>query len=132
MWRAETFARYLPGAGVHDAHSIYFKVLGEHGWIGLILFCAIGLMVWRSAGRVANEAARRPDQAELGALARMIQVSLAAFAVGGAFLGLSYFDLYWHLVAVVVICRSLMGSEIAERAAAGEPARNRSSLQSNA
>ena len=35
LWTEETFERYAPGKNTHDAHSIYFKVLAEHGWIGL-------------------------------------------------------------------------------------------------
>ena len=34
--RPEMFARYAPDPDdVHDAHSIYFEVLGEHGFVGL-------------------------------------------------------------------------------------------------
>ena len=50
----------------------------------------------------------------------MTQVSLAAFAVGGAFLGLSYFDLYWNLVAILVVAKLLLESSIAP--SASEPA----------
>jgi hypothetical protein len=37
----------------------------------------------------------------------MIQVSLLAYLVGGAFLSLAYFDLPWHLIAIVLICHRL-------------------------
>ena len=32
------FNRYFPGEVAHAAHSIYFQVLGEHGFIGLFLY----------------------------------------------------------------------------------------------
>ena len=35
----------------------------------------------------------------------MIQVGLAGYAVGGAFLSLTYFDLPYYLVAVLAITR---------------------------
>ena len=38
-------------------------------------------------------------------LAAMIQVSLIGYAVGGAFLGLAYFDIPYLLVAFVVILK---------------------------
>ena len=38
-------------------------------------------------------------------LVRMAQVSLAGYAVGGAFVSLVYFDLPYHLMAIVVIWR---------------------------
>ena len=36
-------------------------------------------------------------------LARMLQVSVIGYATSGAFLGLAYFDLYYHLIAFVVL-----------------------------
>lgn len=39
----------------------------------------------------------------MGDLSRMIQVSFVAYASGGAFLSLAYFDLPWHLLAIVVL-----------------------------
>ena len=50
------FERYAPGAdeydatsdGVFVAHSIYFQVLGEHGFVGLALFLALGIVSWRT------------------------------------------------------------------------------------
>ena len=85
-----------------------FVWMAEHGWIGLMLFLGIGLMTWRTATWIIRQAKDRPDLAWLSDLSRSIQVSLVAFAGGGAFLGLSYFDLYWHLVAMVVIGKVLM------------------------
>jgi probable O-glycosylation ligase (exosortase A-associated) len=109
MWSDQTFQRYSPdNTTPHDAHSIYFKVLGEHGWIGLALFLAIGLMTWFTGTWIIRHARGHPDLRWLSDFARMIQVSLAAFAAGGAFLGLSYFDLYWHLVAMLVIGKMIL------------------------
>ena len=52
----------IPGGVARVAHSIYFQVLGEHGFLGLILFCALLLSTWRSLGRVKTSSAaeRRP------------------------------------------------------------------------
>jgi len=109
LWTSDTFDRYSPERNtVHDAHSIYFKVLAEHGWIGLILFLGIGVSAWRTGSRIIRQTRDRPDLEWLSSLARTIQVSLAAYATGGAFLGLSYFDLYWHLVALMVLGRELL------------------------
>ena len=50
--------------------------------------------------------------ADINLLARMIQVSLVAYMTGGAFLSLAYFDLPWHLIAMVLILqRSLESPE---------------------
>ncbi len=45
----EVFRRYLPEyERTHAAHSIYFQVLGEHGFVGLALFVLFWLLTWRS------------------------------------------------------------------------------------
>ena len=39
----ETFARYAPNPyDFHDAHSIYFEVMAEHGFIGFTMFMLLG------------------------------------------------------------------------------------------
>lgn len=85
------------------AHSIYFQVLGEHGWIGLALFVALGLLTWRMASRIRKRAGSHPDTRWAAQLAGMCQVSLVAYAVGGAFLSLAYFDLPYNIMVIVVV-----------------------------
>jgi probable O-glycosylation ligase (exosortase A-associated) len=54
-----TFALYAPDPDdVHDSHSIYFEVLGEHGFVGLGIFLALALMTWRTASWVIGRAHR--------------------------------------------------------------------------
>jgi probable O-glycosylation ligase (exosortase A-associated) len=115
LWTQEAFDRYSPDyREPHDAHSIYFKVLGEHGWLGLALFCVIGVLAWRTGSAIIRRTAGIEELRWLSELARMIQVSLAAYATGGAFLSLSYFDLYWHLVALLVLGNALVRQHLAQ------------------
>jgi probable O-glycosylation ligase (exosortase A-associated) len=90
------------------AHSIYFRVLGEHGFLGLVLFLALGASTYRRARNVQRAVLNRRDLAWAGNLCTMLQVSLVGYAVGGAFLGLSYFDLYYHLIALTIIVHSIV------------------------
>jgi probable O-glycosylation ligase (exosortase A-associated) len=120
------FGRYAPTDGewgmfagrVYVAHSIYFQMLGEHGFVGLGLFLAFGITAWVSAGRVARRA--MPD-AEYAAwmplLMRMVQVSLIGYAVGGAFLSIAYLDLPFYIVGFVVLCDALLRRRAGERVA---------------
>lgn len=111
MWHGWTFAMYAPNPDdVHDAHSIYFKVLGEHGWIGLGLFLLLLGLTWLKCGRIIRMAAQRPEAKWARDLAAMIQVSLVAYMSAGTFLGLSYFDYLYHLVAIVVVTHSLVAA----------------------
>ena len=108
-FQEDTFARYAPEPeNVHDAHSIYFEVLGEHGYVGLILFLFLGILALRNGKWIMRATRDRPDLKWAGQLAAMLQVSLIGYATGGAFLGLAYFDLYYHLVAMLIITRILV------------------------
>jgi putative inorganic carbon (HCO3(-)) transporter len=106
-WSLQTFAIYAPDPTFYqDAHSIYFEVLGEHGFIGLALFLAIGGLSFINASWIVRHTKRFPELEWANMLARMIQVSLVSYATGGAFLGMAYFDLFYHLVIILVIVRS--------------------------
>lgn len=102
------FSRYAPDPqAIHAAHSIYFQVLGEHGFVGLALFLAIGVATWRCARRLMLLGVRRADlrwAAELGA---MVQVSMIAFGTGGAFLSLAYYDLPYNMMAIAALALHL-------------------------
>ncbi len=51
----DVFAKYAPNPeDLHSAHSIYFQVLGEHGFIGLFLFLLIWWLAWRCAGWIGK------------------------------------------------------------------------------
>jgi len=113
-----SFELYAPNPDdVHDSHSIYFEVLGEHGFVGLALFLLLGLMTWRTASSVIRRARRDRDKRWLADLAAMIQVSLVGYASAGAFLGLAYFDYYYTLIALVVLCKTVLAASAADRVA---------------
>ncbi len=101
------FASYAPDPeDVHAAHSIYFQVLGEHGFVGLFLFLLMWVLVWRSAGRLRTQGKLQTQTKWLSDLGAMCQVSIAGYAVGGAFLSLAYFDLPYNILILVVLgCR---------------------------
>jgi probable O-glycosylation ligase (exosortase A-associated) len=103
IYRPDIFEKYAPNpTDVHAAHSIYFQVLGEHGYLGLLLFLAMGAFTILSTMRIRREAKKRAETLWLYHLAGMIQVSMAGFAVGGAFLSLAYFDLPYNIMVMVV------------------------------
>jgi len=78
------FAIYAPDPGdVHDSHSIYFEVLGEHGFLGLFLFLTLGLMTWRTASWIIKRARGDPENRWAADLAAMAQVSLVGYASAG-------------------------------------------------
>lgn len=104
IYRPDIYAIFAPDSPQHQgAHSIYFSVLGEHGYVGLILFLAIWLLAFRTAGQIRRDAKTRPETLWLHQLAGMCQVSLVGYLVGGAFLALAYFDLPYNILIVLVV-----------------------------
>ena len=87
----------------HVAHSIYFRVLGEHGFVGLGLFVLLIIMVWRTANKIIRLCKNNLELKWASDLARMAQVSIIGYAVGGAFLSLSYFDFFYYIIALICL-----------------------------
>jgi len=124
VFTKEMFARYAPNPeDVHDAHSIYFQVMGEHGFVGLFLFVLLGILTVTTASWVIRKTRDHPELQWAHDLGSMIQVSFAGFAVGGSFLGLAYWDLPYHLMAIAVLTKVIVRDALAAPApAVGEPA----------
>ncbi len=104
IYTFDLFARYAPDPlDLHVAHSIYFQILGEHGFIGLFMF----LMIWFKSYKIGTEIRKvskgRPELEWTYNLAGMCQVAIVGYAVGGAFLSLAYFDLPYN-VMVILVC----------------------------
>lgn len=92
----------------HDAHSIYFQVFGEQGPVGLIIYLFLMVFSWRTGTRIINFCKNKADLKWASDLAAMSQVSIVGFAVGGAFLSLAYFDLYYDIIALLVVLEKFL------------------------
>ncbi|MDP2323778.1 MAG: putative O-glycosylation ligase, exosortase A system-associated [Gammaproteobacteria bacterium] len=103
---AELFARFSPYPDqIQGAHSIYFLALGNHGFVGLLLFVGIWVATWRSASWLRSRPDLAPEAKWCADLGSMCQVSLVGYFVGGAFLSLTYFDLPYNIMVLVVLTR---------------------------
>lgn len=98
---------------VQGPHSIYFQMLAEHGLPGLLMFLSlIASCVW-SCYRLKKFFLRHQGSETLAAYSDMVQLGLITFLVSGAFLGRAYFDLFYQLVATVILLKTLArGQEI--------------------
>lgn len=114
MFQPPTFDLYAPDPNrVFYAHSIYFQMLGEQGFVGLILFLLLGMLAWFTGSRVIRAAKHDPQKKWAGDLAAMGQVSLIGYAGAGAFLGLAYFDLPYHIVVIIVLSKVILQRDAA-------------------
>ncbi|HEY7338274.1 MAG TPA: putative O-glycosylation ligase, exosortase A system-associated [Bryobacteraceae bacterium] len=99
------FAQYSPDPkDQHDAHSIYIETLTEQGFPGFLMFMGLGVFTWFTHRRVVKMARRLPELQWASDLVTHVQLGLIGYAVGGAFAGLAYFDLPYHMMSVIVLC----------------------------
>jgi len=103
----ELFARYAPiGFDIHGPHSVYFQLLGEHGYVGLALYLTLVVSCFLSARKVV-QLARWKDNPVLVQYADMFRLSLVGFLTSGLFLGRAYFDYFFTIVACLVILKRI-------------------------
>jgi probable O-glycosylation ligase (exosortase A-associated) len=86
----------------YDAHSIYFQILGEQGYIGLAIFLTMFAVAWRTGARVIRHCRDKEDLGWALMLARMCHVSMIGYLTAGAFLTLAYYDLIYYVIAILI------------------------------
>ena len=102
---------YAPDITTRTAHSIIFQVLGEHGFVGLLLFVMLGLATWTTASWVERRTKNVAELRWAQDLAAMIKVSLVGYFVSGLFLNLAFFDLIYVVMALMVVVARLVAKE---------------------
>jgi probable O-glycosylation ligase (exosortase A-associated) len=111
--------------GAHAAHSIYFQLLGEHGFGGLAIYLSFIVVAFRKAGSIARRAREHAELAWMATLGTMMQLSLFSFCLGAAALSFAYFDLTFALLAIIQVLDSrILPAQLAalESARAAAPA----------
>ena len=108
------------------SHSGYIGILGEHGYVTLAVWLSLLFGTMWALGRLRRQAAGAPELAWVQDYARMFQVSLVAYAVGGAFLNVGYWGFFYHLVGMTAILKVLarqgaVVQEVPHWAVAGRP-----------
>jgi probable O-glycosylation ligase (exosortase A-associated) len=87
------------------AHSMYFEVLGDHGFLGLALYLALLVAAWLNTSAVLSAVRDRPEMDWAARLARMMQVSMIGYLVGGAALSMAYYD---GFILILTLSASLL------------------------
>lgn len=117
--------KYAPPGSIPRAiHSIYFKMLGNQGFVGFAIYMVLLFLSWRNLVWVRKRTKHLADWKWAYDLASMLIVSGVAYGVGGAFAPLSYFDLAYQLLAIGLLVRCRVEKDIpvtvAERVPVGQ------------
>jgi putative inorganic carbon (HCO3(-)) transporter len=94
-------SKFLPGGQGMAVHSIWFEVLGEHGFPTFFVWVGINVAAAVYARRIVRLATGVPGLEWCVNLAKMAQVSMVAYIVGGSFLSLCYWDYYFTILVAV-------------------------------
>lgn len=88
---------------VSSAHSIYFQMLGQHGFVALLLFLLLLLGTLLSLHRIKKRAMLNAGSHWVESYASGLQIGFIGYMVSGAFLSSAYFDLAWLFCALTAI-----------------------------
>jgi len=114
----QVFQRYEPrplplGHPSSGPHSIYFQLLGDQGFVGLGLFLLLIGSCYLTLWSLRRAARRLASARYLIDYAHMVEVSILAFMVSGAFLGFVYLDVIYQMIGFVIILKVLYRRELA-------------------
>ena len=110
-----------PDSTPHAAHSIYFELLGDIGFVGLGIFLAcVGVAIW-NCRCIIRQTRNHPSLAWAADLARLSQISLVVYLVTGAALSMGYFELFYVMVAMLSRCRRIVRETLAADSVAVVP-----------
>jgi hypothetical protein len=91
--------------------------------VGLALYLGLILSTLLSLRRLVRRRPDHPGKAWIPECARMVEASLVGYLIAGAFLSMSYFDLFYGLVALTVLLKVLAAQPVpAEQAIAAAAA----------
>jgi hypothetical protein len=99
-----------------EIHSIYFEVLGSHGFPGLALFGAILLTFFGYIRRIKRIARGNPELAWATDFATSIRMSLIIYLCGGAFVGIAFQPYFYQLyICAIALSEYLLRMTTPER-----------------
>jgi probable O-glycosylation ligase (exosortase A-associated) len=94
---------------VWTCHSTWLTIFAEHGVPGFSLWIALLVAFLWSTRNVRKRARRAGEKgAWILPVADMIQGAVLAYVVGGTFVDLNYFDVFYQLVAVGIVLKTLV------------------------
>ena len=98
-----------------DWHSSYVEMFSEHGFIafGLWLSLIIGTLI--SMTTLPKKTFQVEGMEWVANYCFMLRASLICYMVGTAFLGLSYWDLLYHLIFIAVLVKKIALEELVSK-----------------
>ncbi|MCQ8179856.1 putative O-glycosylation ligase, exosortase A system-associated [Methylomonas sp. SURF-1] len=100
---------------MRDWHSSYIEMLAEHGFIAFGLWISLLVGSVFSLTGLKRKAKRIDGMEWVIHYSSMVRASIICYMIGTAFLGLSYWDLIYHLIFISVLIKQFAAKEFSER-----------------
>lgn len=95
------------------AHSNYFQVMSDLGYVGLLLFLALLTSAFITRWQIKSLVKRLPgNHAWASELSTAMTLSLVAYMVGGGGVSLAYFELTYLQIVILSVIRHLLTKEL--------------------
>jgi len=91
----------------HAAHSIIFQVLGDLGFVGLIIFLMILFNAFKDVYSVRRLTRMQPDKSWMYDLSGAFELTLLAYVVCGIALSVAYYESFFILISLIASLRRL-------------------------
>jgi probable O-glycosylation ligase (exosortase A-associated) len=129
LYSSEMYNEYLPEfqerwpGKVSTCHNTWIQILAEHGliafvlWIGLFLSSVMSLRQIRGFGNCHG------DMAWVTVYADMVEVALSGFMIMGIFVDFAYYEVYYQLLATIIILKERIRHAVAQTSATRSYAR---------
>jgi putative inorganic carbon (hco3(-)) transporter len=109
-----------PGGSIQNGrayHSIYFEILGELGWPGLLMFLTVIGSTYFNLLRLSRKCRGVPNLVWVADLSNAVLSGMSVFLTAGAFVGIAFQPPFWYFVSLGVSLRAfVVHSERAETA----------------
>ncbi|MBA4211870.1 MAG: putative O-glycosylation ligase, exosortase A system-associated [Polaromonas sp.] len=105
----------VPTFSAKAAHSIYFEVMGDMGFVGFFLFIAILLQAIHSRFAIKRMVKELGGSGHLWArdMADMLMLSVIAYMAGGAAVSLGYLEVTYMVIMLMELLRLQVAREVA-------------------
>ena len=94
-------------AATRDWHSAYIEMLAENGFPGLALWLSVLVGTLISLSRIYHAARKLAGLEWVADFSGILRISLLSYMIGAAFLGLSYWDILYHLLVISALLSAL-------------------------
>lgn len=92
-------------------HNIFFEVLGEHGYPGLIFFSSLFLVSYRKLRIIRKSSFSAPDQQYMHEISTALLSSLLILLAGGQFIGIAFQPFTYYLIGLTICLDNLYFSK---------------------